>query len=229
MAVAWSAELCRDLWVYQAHRAMTALVALGCLAWCFQMGRLWRSWSAIDTPLRLQWTGDASDLPHWRVMEWGQGVTIRLVCDFQSWLLLEVKSVPVDGLPARSVWAWVPGLDGHLSEMNSSYATAHRLRALLYQTRGARADALGSNAPPETPVSSSSSLASSGRKTFPGSNLVRNVLNRSRGLGLNASATAGRRNEPWAATEFQPTQWLPRAESLDDIPPVVQVRCEGGR
>ncbi len=229
MAVAWSAELCRDLWVHQQHRAMVALVALGCLAWCFQMGRLWRVWSSVEAPLRLHWTGDTSDLPHWRVIEWGQGVTIRVACDFQSWLLLDVKSVPVDGLPARSVWAWVPGVDGDASEMGSSCATAHRLRALLYQARGERADEGRLDALPERRNSTGLSLASSGRTTFPGSNLVRSVLNRYRGRSLNPSSPSGRQDEPWAATEFQPTQWLPRSESLDDIPPVVQARCEGGR
>lgn len=216
MAVAWSAELCRDLWVNPQHRAVIVLVVLGVLAWCFQVGRLWRVWSGVDASLRLHWTGDTTEQPHWRVIEWGQPVAVRVACDFQDWILLDVKSVPPTGGAVRSVWSWVRGRDGATSPLNSSVATAHRLRALLYQAKRDTAASHDLEGLASEPAVRLRSLASWSRTTFPGSNLARTVFSRSKVSKLHRASNHGVGAEPWPTTEFLPTQWLPRGDALDD-------------
>lgn len=226
-AIAWSAELCHDVWVHQQHRAVMVLVVLGALVWCFQVGRLWRAWSAVVPPLRLHWTGDTSDQPHWRVIEWGQPVSIRVACDFQDWILLDVKSMPSEGQLPQSVWSWVRGRDDETSELNSSVATAHRLRVLLYQAIGEQVGGHDPDGPASKRPDGRRSLASWARTTFPGSNLSRFVQFRSKVSGLRRGSSHDLRAQPWPATEFQPTQWLPQGESLESADPSCPVRAGG--
>lgn len=216
MAVAWSAELCRDLWVNQQHRAVIVLVVLASLAWCFQVGRLWRHWSGVNAALRLHWTGDTTEQPHWRVIEWKQPVSVRVACDFQDWILLDVKSLSSDAETPRSVWSWVRGRDDLTLESNSSVATAHRLRALLYQARRDTAQPHGPDGLAPQAAVGRRSLASWARATFPGSNLARTVYSRTKVSRLHRDPSKGSRAEPWPATEFQATQWSPRGGALDD-------------
>lgn len=228
MAVAWSAELCHDLWVDQQHRAVIVLVAMASLAWCFQVGRLWRRWSGVDAALRLHWTGDTAEQPHWRVIEWRQPVSVRVACDFQDWILLNVKSMAAEGAPPRSVWSWVRGRDDSTLESNSSIATAHRLRALLYQARRDTAE-------PHSPDGLSSqkavgrrSLASWARATFPGSNLARTVHTRIKVSRFHRESSNDSRAEPWPATEFPPTQWMPQGGGAEDDVLMPSRRAGGG-
>lgn len=228
MAVAWSAELCRDLWVHLQHRAVIVLVVLASLAWCFQVGRLWRFWSGVDAALRLHWTGDTTEQPHWRVIEWGQPVSVRVACDFQDWILLDVKSLPSDGATPRSVWSWVRGRDDSTSESDSSVATAHRLRALLYQARRDTAEPHGPEGLAPQAAVGRRSLASWARTTFPGSNLARTVYSRTKVSRLHRESSKGSRAEPWPATEFPPTQWLSPADALEDDASTPSRQAGGG-
>lgn len=216
LAAIWSAELCRDLWVHQQHRLAIPFVLIGLLVWCIQVGRLWRRWSAVRPPLRLQWTGNTTEQPHWRVIEWAQPVSVRVACDFQNWLLLEVQAMSSDGRTARSLWSWVPGLDNAALQFNSSIETAHRLRALLY---GAKREATGEQSlqgrMPE-PAVDRQSLASWGRSTLPGSNLVRTVLSRSTVDVRSRRMSRDGHARAWSDTDFQPTQCLPRSEFVSD-------------
>lgn len=228
VAVAWSAELCRDLWLHPLHRVAIPVLVVGCLAWCFQVGRLWRNWSQVTAPLRLHWTGDVAESPHWRVIEWDQPVTVRIACDLQDWMLLEVKSSQANGRTARSLWSWVRGKESAPAwELETPVATAHRLRALLYRMNGvvSDSDALVN----ESPISQAShrSLASSAVGKISGSTLVRSVLKRSRTGKPSGVAHQNEHAQPWSATEFPPTQWLPRAESLADLPAIQPSKREG--
>jgi len=232
VAVAWSAELCRDLWFHPWRYVAIPVLVVGCLAWCFQVGRLWRNWSQVAAPLRLHWTGDVAESPHWRVIEWDQPVTVRIACDLQDWMLLEVKSSQLQGRASRSVWSWVPGKDdGRSWELETPVATSHRLRALSYRKSGLE---MGEDTPAgESPISQTGhrSLASSVvGKTSGRNSLFRSVFQRSR-TGTSSSGVA-QQNEhahPWSATEFPPTQWLPRAEPLADLPAIRSSQREGRR
>lgn len=192
------------------------------------MGRLWRSWSAVQAPLCLTWTGGMTDAPHWRVAEWGQTVTVRLAADFQDWILLDVKSVVSDGQPAKSVWSWVRGRDDPSVEQDSTQATAHRLRVLLYQTQGLNKPGQdGPDGSQATATARRQTLASWARTSFSGSNLAQIVFSRRRrSMSGRRALPHDARADAWLATEFQQTQWCPRVESLDDIP---SISAERGR
>ena len=200
MAVAWSAELCHDLWVHQTYRTVIALVVPGLLAWCFLMGRLWRAWSVAEAALHLQWTGGNDEQAHWRIVEWCQPVKIRVACDFQDWVLLHVTSLPFQEQQeqkARSMWSWVERAESSEVEL----ATFHRLRALVYQTR----------------QRSQSVLASSG--SSPDSRfhqLIRFVRSPLASKPADHHIHRASKVEPWPVTEFMPTQML--APDSADMP-----------
>lgn len=228
LVVAWSAELCRHLWLHSLHRGWIAVVVLGSLLWCFQVGRLWRSWSEIPSPLRLYWTGDTSDLPHWRVLEWGQSVSVRIMVDLQGWMLLRVHSLPSADMPRRTMWSWVRGTDSASSEDATSLASAHRLRVLLYQSardRWGRGSTVVSSV---GPFAHSSQLSSDGSsKSLSGFRLIRSVFSRFDSQS-ESSRSSVHPASAWAPTEFPATQWLPRVESLDDIPAIDKNSNRGG-
>jgi len=142
MALTWLIGLIQDAFVGQLAAWVGALGSLAVIAWFALAWQALRRWFTQADALTLTWHGPvrAADPARrgrekaeggFHVTEWQLPVQVRVVLDWQRWILLRLRTVQTDG-DSREAFCWLTmpaQIDGSVAHTDVSL---HQLRSLLY-------------------------------------------------------------------------------------------------
>jgi hypothetical protein len=142
LALSWLAGLVQDAFAGQLPAWVGAAATLAVIAWFVMAWQVIKQWFIQSDSVTLSWQGpvqaaDPTRRGHdvaqggFHVVEWHSAVQVRVVLDWQHWMLLRIR--PLDTRHDRpEIFCWM-GMPQTPDEMNESGSTLlHQLRSLLY-------------------------------------------------------------------------------------------------
>jgi hypothetical protein len=185
-ALVWLIGLVQDAFAGQLAAWLGAAGTLAVVAWFALAWQVAKRWLTHSGTLTLSWCGpvrtpdptrcatDKHDRSEpaggFHVNEWQSAVQVHVVCDWQRWMLLRLRTTQA-GVTPRQAFCWVTMQDDLGAQAARANAPLHQLRTLLYlpaawttQEGDQPSSSVGQAQRRPEPVASWASLLSSGSK-----------------------------------------------------------------